>query len=129
MNEKEKKQQNSQKQQTQDKLAERINWVIHFRSEIYCREVLSLTKCKGHLIYLDMVLFCHLTLKNSVPAGERERESCMASRNPLLMFYSRLLNFTSQTKILIIDPKRTSNRDQGLRNQRKKNKKHIFCKI
>lgn len=73
-NEKEKKQQNSQKQQTQDKLAERINRAIHFRSEIYCREVLSLTKCKGHLIYLDMVLFCHLTLKNSVPAGERERE-------------------------------------------------------
>lgn len=52
MNEKEKKQQNNQKQQNQDKLEERINWAIHFTSDIYRIEVVSLTKCKGHLIYL-----------------------------------------------------------------------------
>lgn len=34
-----------------------------------------------------------------------------------------------QKKVPIIDPKGTSNRDQGLKNQRKKNQKHIFCKI
>lgn len=46
MNEKEKKQQNSRKQQTRDNLAEEINWAIHFTSDIYCIEVLSLTNCK-----------------------------------------------------------------------------------
>lgn len=34
-----------------------------------------------------------------------------------------------QKKVPIIDPMGTSNRDQGLKNQRKKNQKHIFCKI
>lgn len=43
MNEKEKNRQNNQKQQNQDKLEERINWAIHFTSDIYRIEVVSLT--------------------------------------------------------------------------------------
>lgn len=90
-----------------------------------------------------MVLFCHLTSKNSVPPGERELHGLYQPTSNVFLqarafiltgnwIYFKLLNFTSQTKsekFLIIDPKRTSNRDQGLKNQRKKNKKHIFYKI
>lgn len=113
-----------------------MNWGVHFTSWCILYRGVVINQMQrssdlfrhGSFLSLNNERELHGLQKPLLTLRSRLVPSLIQGLEPIWSFQTLLLKQQSE-KFLIIDPKGTSNRDQGPKNQREKNKKHIFCKI